>query len=452
MTPKARLLIGAATSGSGKTTFTMGLLRALRNRGLRVQPFKCGPDYIDPMFHTIASGQPSINLDTWLASEDHAHHLFMKHSTDADISVVEGVMGLFDGFERSKGSSAEIAMQLDIPVILVVNSRSVAYSVAPLIHGFRTFRPELRLAGVVFNMVASENHYHFLREACQDAGVECLGYMQRNPDINVPGRHLGLTITAKEETERLITLAAEEIERHVDIDRIIELCSQNTQEDSLQNAEYSVSKRESQNNSASDSLPTVAIARDEAFNFIYQANIDALQRTNRVVFFSPLRDTNIPDCDALYLPGGYPELFADELSANISMLHSIKEYAERGGHIFAECGGFMYLTQGIDGKPMCGVFPFEATMDGARLHLGYRRISDQDVIDALRTQCPFIPFRSDVLLGHEFHYSTIKWNSPLPDSITILTPQISAKDTAVDTAIYHYLNVTAGYAHWYWGI
>lgn len=451
MTPKARLLIGAATSGSGKTTFTMGLLRALRNRGLRVQPFKCGPDYIDPMFHTIASGQPSINLDTWLASEEHTRSLFCKHSADADISVVEGVMGLFDGYERSKGSSAEIAMQLDIPVILVVNSRSVAYSVAPLIHGFKTFRPELRLAGVVFNMVASENHYRFLREACQDASVECLGYMQRNPDINVPGRHLGLTITAKEETERLVTLAAEEIERHVDIDRMIELCSQSSDVESIQDDNRIVSEQERQTNSSSNALPIVAVAKDEAFNFIYQANIDALQRTNRVVFFSPLRDSSIPDCDALYLPGGYPELFADELSANVGMRQSIREYAEQGGHIFAECGGFMYLTQSIDGKPMCGIFPFEATMQGARLHLGYRRISDQAVIDTLRTQCPFIPFRTDALLGHEFHYSTIKSTTSLPDSITVLTPQLSAKGTAVDTAIYHYLNVTAGYTHWYWG-
>lgn len=213
-------LIGAATSNSGKTTFTMGLLRALRNRGYNVQPYKCGPDYIDTMFHHLASGNESINLDSFMSSKEHIKDLFR---TDKYIKIVEGVMGLFDGYNKSQGSSAEIAMLLDIPVILIVNAKSVAYSVAPLIHGFKTFNPNLKLAGVVFNMVASENHYRFLRDACEDAGVECLGYMQKNPDLNIPGRHLGLTISAKEEMENLINLAAEEIEAHVELNTLLAL-------------------------------------------------------------------------------------------------------------------------------------------------------------------------------------------------------------------------------------
>lgn len=217
------ILIAAATSNSGKTTFTMGLLRALRNHGLNVQPYKCGPDYIDTMFHEIASGNESVNLDTFMASEEHVKDIFHRYGTDADIRVVEGVMGLFDGYEKSKGSSAEIAMMLDIPVVLVVNAKSVAYSVAPLIYGFKHFNPKVRLAGVVFNMVASDNHFRFLREACDDAGVECLGYMQKNPELTIPGRHLGLTITAKEETESLINLAAIEVEKHVNLTKILSL-------------------------------------------------------------------------------------------------------------------------------------------------------------------------------------------------------------------------------------
>lgn len=216
-------LIGATSSGCGKTTFTMGLLRALTKRGYNVQPFKCGPDYIDPLFHSAASGQESVNLDTWLGSEKHVCELFSHYSSNADISIVEGVMGLFDGYDKSKGSSGKIATLLDTPVILLVNAKSVAYSVAPLIYGFKNFHPEIKLAGVVFNMVASDSHYSYLEQACEDAGVTSLGYMQRNPSLSIPSRHLGLTITAKQEMENLIQLAAEEIEKHVNIDKLLAL-------------------------------------------------------------------------------------------------------------------------------------------------------------------------------------------------------------------------------------
>lgn len=216
-----KFLIGAATSNSGKTTFTMGLLRALKRRGLDVQPYKCGPDYIDTMFHEMASGNESVNLDSFMSSEEHIKDIFDRYGEGKDVRVVEGVMGLFDGYDKSRGSSAEIAMMLDIPVVLVVNAKSVAYSVAPLIYGFKHFNPNINIAGVVFNMVASENHYRFLREACEDAGVKCFGYMQKNPQLIIPGRHLGLTITAREEMERLINLAADEVEQNVDIELLL---------------------------------------------------------------------------------------------------------------------------------------------------------------------------------------------------------------------------------------
>lgn len=217
-------LIAAASSNSGKTTITMGLLRALRNRGLTVQPYKCGPDYIDTMFHEAASGQVSVNLDTYMASKEHAKELYHRYGKDADVCVVEGVMGMFDGYDRWHGSSAEIARLLDIPVVLVVNAKSVAYSVAPLIYGFKNFHKDIRLAGVIFNMVASESHYAYLKAACEDAGAECLGYMSRNRDLIVPGRHLGLTIQAKEDLETLINLSAEEAERNIDIEKLMALC------------------------------------------------------------------------------------------------------------------------------------------------------------------------------------------------------------------------------------
>jgi len=201
----------------------MGILRALNKRGLEVQPFKCGPDYIDPMFHSMASGHDSVNLDTWLASKEHVKELYHHYSIGADVCVVEGVMGLFDGYDKSKGSSAEIASLLNIPIILLVNAKSVAYSVAPLIYGFKNFSHNIKLGGVVFNMVASENHFSFLKQACNDADVPCLGYLQQNPKLTVPGRHLGLTITAKQEMEELICQAATEVEKHVLIDKILSL-------------------------------------------------------------------------------------------------------------------------------------------------------------------------------------------------------------------------------------
>ena len=216
-------LIGAATSNSGKTTFTMGLLRALAKRGINVQPFKCGPDYIDTMFHKLASGNESINLDTFMASGNHARELFHKFGDKAGVSVVEGVMGLFDGYDKSRGSSAEMAMLLDIPVILVVNAKSMAYSVAPLIYGFANFDKRLRIGGVVFNNVASPSHFGFLKTACAEAGAECLGYMARNPELNVPGRHLGLTVGDRENMESVINIAAEEVERNVDLNKILGL-------------------------------------------------------------------------------------------------------------------------------------------------------------------------------------------------------------------------------------
>lgn len=224
-------LIAAATSNTGKTTLSVGLMRALSNHGLKVQPFKCGPDYIDTMFHHIATGRESINLDTFMSSPEHVRHLFDHFSQDADISIVEGVMGLFDGYESWNGSSAEIAMLLDIPVILVVSAKSTAYSVAPLIHGFKSFLPpttkaipnpkHLNIAGVIFNQVASENHYNLLKSACEDTATKCLGYIPRNPQLTVPGRHLGLTISEQSQMETFIALAAQETQNHILLNELL---------------------------------------------------------------------------------------------------------------------------------------------------------------------------------------------------------------------------------------
>ena len=218
---KSQLVVGAASSGSGKTTFNMGLLRVLSKRGLRVQPYKCGPDYIDTQFHSLASGQTSVNLDTWLGSKEHVQSLYRSYGNEADVCVVEGVMGLYDGHNRMEGSSAEIAALLDIPVLLLVNARSTAYSVAPLIQGFAHFSLGVRVAGVVFNQVSSASHYQYLKEACQDIGVVCLGYIPYTKKLNVPSRHLGLTLGTQKRMDIQIEQTAELISQYVDVDSLL---------------------------------------------------------------------------------------------------------------------------------------------------------------------------------------------------------------------------------------
>ena len=404
-------MIAAPSSGCGKTTFTLGLLRALRDRGLSVQPFKSGPDYIDPLFHQMAAGVESVNLDTYMSSPAHVQTLFGHYGGDADACVIEAAMGLFDGADGPRGSAAEVAQILDVPVVLLVSAKAVAYSVAPLIYGFRHFNPRLRLAGVVFNFVASERQLATLRRACEDAGVPCLGYLPRNPELAIPSRHLGLTLQEREKTERLIALAAQEVTAHIDLDKLLEGAKgvKGVNGNNGDNGNNGV------NRDNEPRFSRIAVARDAAFNFTYRANIDALRRLGEVFFFSPLQDADLPQCDLLYLPGGYPELFAEQLAGNRAMREQIRAYAEAGGRVLAECGGFMYLCRDIDGQPMCGLLPYSATMQGARLHLGYR----ETVLNGT------------TLRGHEFHYSTTIPEPPTP--------------------FVHYKNIRAGYPHWYWG-
>ena len=402
-------MIAAPSSGCGKTTFTLGLLRALRNRGLSVQPFKSGPDYIDPLFHQMAAGVESVNLDTYMSSPAHVQTLFGHYGGDADASVVEAAMGLFDGADGPRGSAAEVAEVLDVPVVLLVSAKAVAYSVAPLIYGFRHFNPRLRLAGVVFNFVASDRQFATLRRACEDAGVPCLGFLPRNPDLVIPSRHLGLTLQEREKTEQLIALAAQEVTAHIDLDRLLAV----TKTDKSYGANKTLSLLSHKGGGGGGSI-AIAVARDAAFNFTYRANIDALRSLGDISFFSPLQDAALPQCDLLYLPGGYPELFAEQLAGNTAMRMQIRAYAEAGGRVLAECGGFMYLCRDIDGQPMCGILPYSATMQGARLHLGYR----ETVLNGI------------ALRGHEFHYSTTVPEAPTP--------------------FVHYKNIWAGYPHWYW--
>lgn len=411
---KPSFMIAATSSGCGKTTLSLGLMRALTNRNIVVQPFKCGPDYIDTQYHRISTGRDSVNLDLFMSSERHVKELFGRYSESADVSIIEGAMGMFDGFDGMKGSAADIARTLDVPVVLLINAASTSFSVAATIYGFTRFCPDVKVTGVIFNRVASENHYAFLKEACEIINVVNLGYIRKNESLQTPSRHLGLSLDSLSEIERFVDAAAKEVGSTVDINGLLEAAMI----DCRQMPSVVQSKRNL----------TVAVARDEAFNFIYPANVERFNAN--IVYFSPLHDKAIPKADLVYLPGGYPELYADDLEENREMRTAIKNFAEKDGKILAECGGMIYLSEEINGKKMCGVFPLKASMKNARLKLGYRRVK----------------FDNFEISGHEFHYSDILDLSGLPS----VAQQYNIRSEKVATPVYRYKNVFAGYTHFYW--
>lgn len=466
-----KFLIAAASSGSGKTTFTMGLLRRLRNMGLKVQPFKCGPDYIDTKWHTLASGRESVNLDLWMSSAEHVVEVFEHYGSDADVCVAEGVMGLFDGWEKSAGSCAEVAKLCGLPVVLLVNAKSTAYSVAPLIYGFKHFDPSVDIAGVVFNQVASESHYSHLKAACEDAGVRCFGYVRRCKDIELPSRHLGLSIDERLRIDSFIDKVEENICLEGEFWETLqseksEKSDYSGHSDYSEYSEFSDYSDNSENpKPRSGGSLLISVASDEAFNFIYRANIDSLRQMGEVRFFSPMADERIPeDTDLLYLPGGYPEFYLKELAANKSMLKSVRDYIEGGGRAYAECGGMLYLCRniiGMDGESygMADVLNLEATFENMHLHLGYRRlvvIGDSNCCGPVlhNHETP----QSDVsttftslrppLCGHEFHYSEVR---PIGEGEKTVGRIYNAKGHEVDTQLYRHKNLLAGYTHFYWG-
>ena len=335
---KTSFLIAAPTSGSGKTTVARGLMALMVQKGYKVQPFKCGPDYIDTKFHEAVCGRPSVNLDTFMATPRHVRQLFSHYGADADICVVEGMMGLFDGYDRDKGSSAEIARVLDIPVVLVVDARSAAYSMAALLSGFIGFRPDVRVAGVIFNKVGSERHYRMLQQVCTDVGIDCLGYLPKTDTLKQDSRYLGLDFSKAPETRQLVQL----LEQHVDWQRLCSLSVSDAVCSTLPPAQQDLFP---------STAERVVIARNaESFSFLYQEFLD---QHPLATFFDPERDVPVlDDADWLFLPGGYPEKHLQALVANTACRQAIRDYAERGGHIQAECGGMMYLCRNIVTDPV----------------------------------------------------------------------------------------------------
>jgi len=425
---KSRYLIAAAHSGAGKTTVTLGLLRAFRDRGYTLQPFKCGPDYLDPKHHVAAAGRKSINLDKHMMSTTHIRQLYEEYGADADICITEGVMGLFDGAPKMEGSSADLAQMLQMPVILVVNAKAMAYSAAAILYGLKNFCKELSIAGVIFNFVERESHYHLLRQACEDVGVTALGYLPTHPAMAIPSRYLGLDASSDSRMQTTIAEAAAHIEKHIDLELLLEL------------TKVSVPPPSYPGSRASRQVPShqrkVLVAEDAAFNFIYPENIRALEQWGAVRYFSPLSDTRLPQADLLYLPGGYPEQHLEQLSANRSLLEDLRAHIDRGGKIIAECGGMMFLGKEIideQGKvfPMADLLDLSTTLQNKRMSLGYRTLRANGL----------------TIRGHEFHYSQFS-TPPIGRNDVQVT---NVRNEPVEAPVFHDHQVFASYMHFYWG-
>ncbi|HEX5610549.1 MAG TPA: cobyrinate a,c-diamide synthase [Solirubrobacterales bacterium] len=396
----ARVVIAGTASNVGKTTIASGLIAALRARGLAVQGFKVGPDYIDPGFHTLASGRPGRNLDAYLCGPELIAPLARHGSAGADVSVVEGVMGLFDGASQrgELASTAQVAKLLGAPVVLVLDASSMSRSVAAIVHGYREFDPELDLAGVVLNRVGSERHELLLREAIEPLGVPVLGCVRRDETLSVPERHLGLVPAGERagESRAMLDALAAALERSVDVGEILRLARAAAP---LSAAPWSPERAQ-----PVPGRTRVAVAESAAFSFHYEENLELLRAAGaELISFDPLHDEGLPEgTSALLLAGGFPEVFAAELSANRPLREEIAAFARSGHPILAECGGLLYLCEELDGKPMCGVLPARGEM-GRRLTLGYR--------EATAVAAGPLCEPGEGLRGHEFHYSAVE---PLP--------------------------------------
>lgn len=389
-----RVVIAATQSSSGKTTVVTGILRALKNKGMKVQPFKVGPDYIDPSYHGMAAGRAGHNLDTWLVDESRINDLFASEAENADIAIIEGVMGLYDGGKNGISSTAQLAKKLQAPVILVINVQSMGDSAAAIALGFKLYDEEVNLAGVILNRLGSPTHKMLIEEAMARINVPVFGAVYRDDSVHMPERHLGLTPAQENNAKEIIEIISAKIAKEVYLDEIIKLACAAPPLEVQENK---------QSNAAKDIV--IGVAKDKAFSFYYPASLKQLSDCGaKIEFFSPLEDETIPsNSSALIFGGGFPEIFADKLAANKSMLTSIRRANENKMPIYAECGGYMYLMQGIfdfDGNfhAMAGIIPATAKMNKKLQTVGY--------VKAKNLHDNILGEKDCVYHGHEFHFST----------------------------------------------
>ena len=388
------VVVAAPASGTGKTTVATGLMAALRRRDTTVAAFKVGPDYVDPGYHALATGRPGRNLDPVLVGEQRIAPLVAHGAAGAQVAVVEGVMGLFDGRAGTTGhgSTAQVAALLEAPVLLVVDVRGQGRSLAALLHGFRSFDATVRIAGVVLNQVGSARHEQVCRDACAETGLPVLGALRRDDALAVPSRHLGL-VTAAEHAAAAGVVArwADAVAAQVDLDAVMSLAAP-AQPAPRWDVDAEVTRTPGE--------PVVAMAGGPAFTFGYPEHAELLAAAGATVaVIDPLRDESLPPGTAgLVLPGGFPECHTQALSANVALRADVAALARRGAPVHAECGGLLYLCRSVDGAPMCGVLDAQASMTD-RLVLGYR--------EAVALRASVLHAEGARVSGHEFHRTTV---------------------------------------------
>ncbi len=464
--------LAAPRSGEGKTTISIGIMRALARRGLCVQAFKCGPDYIDTTYHTESTGRKAYNIDTWMMGHEGVRALWQRHITNVDAAICEGVMGLFDGGASGTiaGSTVDCAKALNIPIILICNARGMAHSIAALVEGFhhKATRLGATIVGIIANNVGSARHVDILHQALSKADIPLpplLGTLPRDPVWTLPERHLGLVPLPPAQKQDTLSLwldaLAQTLEENINMEQLLALtccprvktfCSQTIIPEIYSTQTIHTSTRR------------MGIAKDAAFCFYYEENQESLRQQGwELIPFSPLKDTVLPpQLDALYIGGGYPEIFAAELSANTAMRHAIAHFAANNGEIYAECGGYMYLCtqldipttsstvkeQSIQSYPMCDIIKGTAHMGTRVRALGYREVR------MLGT--PPLGLTKKYFRGHEFHWSSITLHKEYPPLCHLSKPYIPKvqSDIPIDKTDMHGVdlgNVKASYIHLYWG-
>ncbi len=433
-----RLIIGGVESGVGKTTISTGLMGALRRKGLKVQPYKVGPDFIDPSYHTHATGLHSRNLDTWMLTREKLLDLFQHSASRADIAVVEGVMGLFDGLSGTEeiGSTAHVAKILRAPVILIVDAWGMARSAAAIVKGFKEMDPEVDLDGVILNRISGSKHAQWCREAIESTvGIPVVGALEDKPELALPERHLGLIPTPENpEVARRLEGVVDFVESKVDMDKVIQI-ARSAADLPLPEAGGEAVRP--------DPNVRIGVAYDEAFNFYYRDGLDQLEMLGAGIdFFSPVHDRQLPAVDGLYIGGGFPEVLSEKLEANVEMRESVRRAIEDGLPTFAECGGLMYLTRSIcdfEAKPrrMVGVLDAETAMT-KRLCLAYTK--------AVAVRANILSNPGQTVRGHEFHYSRLE-GLPSDTKFAYEMERGQGIDGGMDGWIEHSALATYGHTH-----
>jgi len=398
-----RIVLAGTGSAVGKTTIATGIMKVLSEE-YRVQPYKVGPDYIDPSYHTLATGNDSRNLDSFFMSYGQIRTVFERgiKISKADFGIIEGVRGLYEGISPTGdvGNTASIAKALGAPVILIINSRSLVKSAAAIVIGFKSLDPAIKIEGVILNKVKNKRHYLKTKEAVETlAKTPVIGGIQRDDAIAVEQRHLGLVpALERENILNYIEKWGEIIKENIDLDTFMSI---------MKNAEKLPEGREDTWLQGNRKKVKIGVPMDEAFNFYYVENLEALRANNvEIVHFSPLKDEEIPDVDGLYIGGGYPEIFAEELESNESMRKSIFKFHQNDNPIYGECGGLMYLTNSINGKKMCSVFNYDSKMTEKVQSLSY--------VIAEANYDNIITKKGEQFRGHEFHYSKVLLNGTKP--------------------------------------